>query len=149
MNHSIPVLKILSGMLAIAAISVAYGQTTSRVSVANGTGVQGNGASQQASISADGRYVVFTSLSTNLAGTTSLNQVFKRDTLLGITTLVSSDSGGSPANADCTNPRVSSDGQYVVFSTAATNMVGGDTNGVKDVFVRDTNPGGGVSRVSG
>ncbi len=41
------------------------------------------------------------------------------------------------ADADSYDPYVTPDGQYVIFSSVATNLVDGDTNGVRDVFIRD------------
>lgn len=115
----------------------AIAQSTIRASVTY-TGGQSNGASLQAHVSANGQYVVFRSFATNLLGFgTSSAQIFKRDIASGTTTLVSGFDIASQANAECFNPRVSSDGRYVVFSSDATNLVLDDFNGVRDVFVRD------------
>lgn len=102
-------------------------------------GVQGNGDSSDAAISADGRFVAFTSLASNLVAG-DLNgraDVFLRDRQTGVTTLVSVDSAGNQADADCLHPSLSADGSLVSFASAATNLVAGDTNGVSDVFVHD------------
>jgi Tol biopolymer transport system component len=45
---------------------------------------------------------------------------------------------GHPGDGDSTSPSISADGRYVAFVSSATNLVDGDTNGVSDVFVRDT-----------
>jgi Tol biopolymer transport system component len=57
--------------------------------------------------------------------------------------------GASPlqADGDSFNPSISSAGRYVAFNSFATNLVAGDTNGVKDVFVRDRTAGA-TTRVS-
>jgi len=130
-------------------VVAAEAQTSVRASVTY-LGTQSNGASPQASISADGRYVVFVSSATNLVSPgTSGQQIFKRDLAAGgTTTLVSVDEFGLPASADCANPRISADGRYVVFSTDAS-LVGDDMNAKRDVYRRDTSLSvGGVTRVS-
>jgi Tol biopolymer transport system component len=116
--------------------------TTERVSVSS-SGLQGNGKSQYPSISADGRYVAFTSSATNLvsADTNGAWDVFVRDRLTGTTTRVSKDSSGVQGNGTSDYPSISSDGRYVLFSSAATNLVAGDTNGVRDIFLRDRQSG--------
>jgi Tol biopolymer transport system component len=45
--------------------------------------------------------------------------------------------GGAQGDAASHGPSLSSDGRYVAFTSSATNLVRGDTNGVPDVFVRD------------
>ena len=113
--------------------------TTTRVSVAN-DGSQGNGMSSLASISGDGRYVAFYSGATNLVAgdTNGVWDVFVRDTQAGATTLVSVASDGTQGNDGSSTPSISSDGRYVVFISYATNLVAGDTNATRDVFVRDS-----------
>jgi len=115
---------------------------TTRVSVASG-GTQANNDSDQSAISADGRYVAFTSLASNLvpADTNGLNangqDVFVRDRVAGATTRVSLGSGGAQANGYSQGPAISGDGRYVTFESLARNLVPGDSNGLWDVFVRD------------
>lgn len=116
---------------------------TTRVSVGPG-GVQGNDssgstASGDTSISADGRYIVFTSQATNfVAGDTNgVADVFLRDVWAQTTTLVSATPSGTPGNAYSAHGWVSADGRYVAFDSAATNLVPGDTNAARDIFVRD------------
>ena len=117
----------------------AVAATTTRVSV-DSAGVQGNGRSARNSTSADGRYVAFGSLASNLVpgDTNGLNDVFVRDALLGTTTRVSVDSAGTQGNGGSDYPSISADGRYVAFRSAATNLVPGDTNTRDDIFVRDT-----------
>jgi Tol biopolymer transport system component len=67
------------------------------------------------------------------------------------TVLVSSNAAGFPADDSSQNPSISASGQYVVFDSLATNLVGGDTNGVQDVYIcdlRDPNPATRMRRVS-
>ncbi len=112
--------------------------TTKRVSVATG-GTQANGESRSPVISGDGRYVAFLSRATNLvsADTNGRWDVFVHTLATGATERVSVSTGGSPADGDCTRVSLDADGSAVCFTSRATNLVGGDTNGVADVFVRD------------
>jgi Tol biopolymer transport system component len=111
-----------------------------RVSV-SGTGKQANRASHStaASISNDGRYVVFESVASNLVpgDTNHVSDVFLRDRTAHTTVRVSVNSAGRQGNADSFNPTISIDGRFVVYASAATNLVPGDTNGFMDVFVWD------------
>ncbi len=120
------------------------GQTT-RVSV-DSLGAEGNGLSGNSpGISADGRYVTFNSNATNLvAGDTNVTtDVFVHDRQTGQTTRVSVDSSGTQANnaSNSTATSISADGRYVTFRSAATNLVGSDTNGDVDIFVHDRQTG--------
>lgn len=112
--------------------------TTARVSVSS-SGAQGNGESYHMAISADGRYVAFTSHATNFAvgDSNGVEDVFVRDLVNGVTERVSVDSSGAQADGASLGPSISADGRFVVFQGAATNLVAGDTNGKWDVFVRD------------
>jgi Tol biopolymer transport system component len=113
--------------------------TTTRVSVASNE-TEGTFGSTSPSISADGRYVAFTSLSDNLVpGDTSFHwDIFVRDTVTTTTRRVSVASGGTDGNADSLDPSISANGRYVAFYSNASNLVPGDTNGKEDVFVWDT-----------
>jgi hypothetical protein len=112
--------------------------TTERVSVGS-NGAQGNGDSLFPSISADGRYVAFTSGATNLipGGTNGTGDIFLRDRRLGTTELVSMGSGGAQGNSGSVLSTLSADVRYATFLSASSNLVPGDTNGTLDVFVRD------------
>src|SRR5262249_39141873 len=59
------------------------------------------------------------------------------DLLTNTTTRVSLSSAGVQGNKLSSEPTISSDGRYVCFYSDATNLVAGDTNLVRDVFVRD------------
>ena len=93
-------------------------------------------------MSADGRFVAFASAADNLSSVDndSINNLFLRDTQAGTTTLISRASGvdGAPADADSLRPSISSDGRYVAFASAATNLSDEDVDPVSDIFVRDT-----------
>ncbi len=121
---------------------------TSRVSV-DSAGVQGSYYSDSPSISADGRYLAFRSLATNLVpgDDNGTHDVFVHDRLDGATSRVSVDSSGVQGNNASYSPSISTDGRYVAFSSSASNLVPGDDNGVTDVFVHDRLDGA-TSRVS-
>jgi Tol biopolymer transport system component len=159
-------------------------QTTTRASV-NSNSNQGDGRSDYASISADGRFVAFESEAANLVPNDTNNtiDIFVRDTLTGETSRQSIDSNGAQLDGISGQPSISSDGlfisfnyrprvgpqdilvrdrqagrtlvatsggnddsyrsavsaggRFVAFSSAASNLVAGDTNGMVDVFVHD------------
>jgi Tol biopolymer transport system component len=114
--------------------------TTKRVSV-DSSGVQAlGGGSYRPSISADGRFIAFSSDATNLVGGDSngLTDVFVRDLKTGKTKRVSVNSSGAQAlGGGSYSPSISADGHLVAFYSDATNLVGGDSNALTDVFVRD------------
>ena len=112
--------------------------TTTRVSV-DSNGAEGDDVSSGASISADGRYVVFTSFATNLApnDVNGFGDVFLHDRGTGATTLVSLDSSGAQGNGFSQAGRLSADDQILGFNSYASNLVAGDTNGGGDCFLRD------------
>ena len=103
---------------------------------------------QGAAFSPDGRYVLITSTAA-LSGTSTggVRQLFMRDRTTGRTAMVSSSASGQPASSPVDDPDaaraygVSLDGRYVVFATAASNLVTGDSNGALDVFRKDTQTG--------
>ncbi len=123
-------------------------------------GTPGGDASAFPAVTADGGSVAFASLATNLVpgdttgglvtgGRTSVafiargqiyvaGDIFVRDRAAGRTTRVSVARGNdAEANGYSMFPSISSTGQYVAFTSLATNLVGRDRNGdVPDVFVR-------------
>jgi Tol biopolymer transport system component len=107
--------------------------TTTLVSTTGTT--SGNIRSVSPVVSADGRYVAFTSLASNLVANDSNNteDVFVRDLVTGTTTLVST-TGTASGNRSSDNPVVSADGRYVAFTSYASNLATGDYNGTQDVF---------------
>ena len=73
--------------------------------------------------------------------TNGLDDVFVRDVRAGTTERVSLAPGGGQADGDSWRPSLSADGRHVAFSSNATDLVPGDTNGRTDVFVRDLTTG--------
>lgn len=116
--------------------------TTELISKSTG-GVKGNSHSMYPSVSPDGRYIVFESSANNLVSndTNGKSDIFIHDRQTGGTTLISVTSDGLQANDHSLTASVSSDGERVVFDSAATNLVPGDGNGRSDVFVRDIDSG--------
>ncbi|MGQ0600238.1 MAG: hypothetical protein ACT4QE_00920 [Anaerolineales bacterium] len=138
--------------------------TTARVSLAS-NGTQSDGNSLYSSISGNGRFVVFDSRATNLvAGDTNTcpgfltpgtcPDIFVHDRQSGTTVRVSVSSAGAEANGPNLNPSgapagysaLNFDGRFVTFTSAASNLVTGDTNTCgsqtgagtcPDIFVRD------------
>ena len=143
MNPRLGLVRLGFGLLACATAS---GQITKRQSV-DSSGAQGNGGSSSPSISADRRWVVFTSESTNLSAGDSngLWDVFVRDRTNGTTECVSVDPSGAPGNGhsgmDTGSYLASADGRFVGFHSSASNLVAGDANGKADAFVRDRQTG--------
>ncbi len=120
---------------------------TKRVSVSS-SGRQANGPSFAPTISANGRFVAFQSLASNLVArdTNRISDVFVRDLATGKTTRVSLNSRGAQATCkagacESTEPALSATGRYVAFQSSATNLVPRDTNKLGDVFLRDRRTG--------
>jgi Tol biopolymer transport system component len=116
--------------------------TTTLVSRATGVGgVGGDGASRDAAISGDGRFVAFTSDADNLSADDDdgVTDVFVRDLVANTTTLVSraSGPGGAGANAGAFAPDISADGRRVAFHSTADNLSAADNDTYTNVFVRD------------
>ncbi|MBI1853354.1 MAG: PD40 domain-containing protein, partial [Planctomycetes bacterium] len=115
--------------------------TTERASV-NSQGAQGDQSSGLyggIAISADGRFIAFTSPASNLVSgdQNGLYDVFVRDRATGAIERVSTTSDGTEGNSSSIEAAVSADGRFVAFESLATNLVHADTNGQRDVFVRD------------
>jgi Tol biopolymer transport system component len=128
-------------------VSNATGAIT-RIST-SASGGQGNGWSSSPVFSPDGQHVAFFSGASNLvAGDTSGGQgIFVKDLTTGAITLVSTSSSGAKGNAWCYYPVFSPDGRQVAFTSEASNLVAGDTNGARDSFVKDL-ASGAITRVS-
>jgi Tol biopolymer transport system component len=119
---------------------------TSRVSVSS-TALESDGPSEKPSLSADGRVVAFPSSATNLVtgDRNGFQDVFVRD--LAAETTVRLRAGWQEPDGRSLASLVSADGNAVVFSSEASNLVPGDRNGALDVFLADT-AGSRITRVS-
>jgi Tol biopolymer transport system component len=112
------------------------------------SGVHGaiaNDDCSQPSISANGRYVAFTSKATNLVGRDDhqVEDVFVRDLKKHRTILVSRAAGarGAPGSGDSSRAAISADGRYVAFQSYASNLGPHDNPAFLDVFVKDLRTG--------
>jgi hypothetical protein len=113
-------------------------RTTKRVSVST-TGIEGNFGASSPSISANGRFVAFESNASNLVGgdTNVVRDIFVRDRETKVTKRVSVSTAGEQGDASSDRPSISDDGRFVAFDSQSSTLVGNDTNGLYDVFVRD------------
>jgi Ca2+-binding RTX toxin-like protein len=107
------------------------------------TGMQTDGDSERPMLSGDGQRVVFVSSATNLVtdDNNGVIDVFVRDVASGETFRVSTASDGGQANGTSYQTAISRDGGFVAFSSAASNLVAGDTNGMIDLFVKNLESG--------
>lgn len=114
-------------------------QQTKLVSIAATGNAGGNEDSVPVAISTDGRFALFESRAGNLvpADTNQVGDVFLRDFALGSTLLISARTNGGSGNGESRSAAMTPDGRYIVFVSAANNLVAGDTNGIPDVFLRD------------
>jgi parallel beta-helix repeat protein len=132
--------KKLMLMLPVLALALVL---CSSVSAANGTTEQAslnaNGDSLNPAISADGRYISFSSDAGNLVpnDTNGKSDIFVVDNQTRQMYRVSVDSSNGQSNGNSYNPAVSADGRYVVFDSVADNLVPLDTNRCSDIFLRD------------
>jgi Tol biopolymer transport system component len=113
--------------------------TTVRVSV-DEAGTEADGSSSNGMISANGRYVVFDSGATNLVDDdgSSIYDVFVRDLKLGTIERVSVDGTGDGGDGDSGLPKITANGRFVVFESAATDLLDKlDGNGDTDVILAD------------
>ncbi len=110
-------------------VSTAITRTTSGI-------LPGNSHNHASSLSADGRYLVFTSDAANLVSgdTNGYRDLFLRDNQTGETRRISNGMNGQQANGNSDDPVISGDGGTVVFTSAASNLVSGDNNFRSDVF---------------
>ena len=131
-------MKFARFAVAMAAFTLVASAQVERVSVGFG-GSEANGDSAFASgVSRDGQRSVFVSTATNLVigDTNGVQDVFLRDLSSNVTVRVSTSSGGAQALLASGAPSLSSDGEWVAFSSRSANLVPGDTNGIEDVFVK-------------
>jgi len=115
------------------------GDTVERISLAR-NGSPANGDSRDPSISGDGSVIAFATTATNMTADRGLdgkvNQVFAWQRASGGVALVSTGADG-PGSEGSSGPSISRDGRVVAFESDARNLVDGDTNGVRDIFLRD------------
>jgi Tol biopolymer transport system component len=114
--------------------------TTTRVSTAaDGSQASDGSTNDETGINSDGQFVVFRSSATNLVpgDTNSRIDAFRKDTTTGEIIRVSVSTAGAEGDATGAGPFISANGNLVGFESDATNMVADDTNGERDIFVRN------------
>src|SRR6266508_1529397 len=141
---AIAVIAAAAALAALAAVPglAAPGETT-RVSVSS-NGTQGNSVSGFfVSVSGDGRFVAFRSISSNLVpgDTNGDSDIFVRDRSAGTTERVTVTSASAQVFGFHTSPAISASGRFVAFYSESPGLVPGDTNGAGDIFVRDRTTG--------
>lgn len=132
--------------LALCAATAGVAQAATERASVSGGGSVANGASQRTTISGNGRFVAFESGASNLVAADTNgevgtgNDIFVRDRQTGTTERVSvadDESQAVTGGLGSLHPSISADGRYVAFQSDAANLVGGDGNGLIDIFVRD------------
>lgn len=124
--------------------------TLEKVTTAADGVTEGNGTHSEYSVSADGNLIAFTSSSTNLHAndTTNASDVFLKNMTTNSVTLVSEETGGtSDGTLVSTQPAISDDGAYVIFSSTADQLIAGDTNTLQDIYAYKVSDGT-LSRIS-
>ncbi len=105
-------------------------------------GAQSNGHSIYAVISDSGRWVAFRTTATNIVASFLGNSVIvARDMQTGTSVLASTNTAGAVPSNVSDRPQISADGRYVVFHSAANNLIPVDANPSNDVFRKDLNTG--------
>ena len=107
-------------------------------------GGQANGSTEVAAVSADGCFIAYSSVATNLVpgDPGGIRDVFVTEVATGETVLASTSLAGHPGSgASGTSLALSVEGRFVAFDSWADDLVVGDTNGWLDIFVRDLQTG--------
>lgn len=136
------VVAVVGTFAALVPAAVSAAGPTTRVSV-SAAGAEGNNPSEAPAVSSTGRFVAFESRASNLVpgDTNNAADIFVKDRRTGSLTRVSVSSSGAQANSQSRDATISANGRFVAFESAASNLVGQDTNGVDDVFVHDRGTG--------
>jgi Tol biopolymer transport system component len=118
-------------------------RTTSRVSVASGGAEHAGGLTYHPTISSDGRVIAFASSASDLiSGDTNTRfDIFVHDLMTGTTDRASEAADGTESNDHSNYPAVSASGRFLIFQSTASNLVPGDTNGRRDIIMRDLQSG--------
>jgi len=134
---------LAAGILGVLGASAAVGSGELDPASLTPAGLVGDGASREAAVSANGRFVAFQSAATDLVAgdANGFTDIFVRDRRAGVTTRVSIDSAGVEANGTSGAPSISANGRWVVFWSSASNLTAGDANSRADVFLHDRKTG--------
>ena len=127
-----------TGQTANGSVLFAIHPRTDLVSTDNGTPpVPGGGVSSSPSISNNGRFVAFVSSSGNLIPGVSGSQIYVHDWQTNQTSLVSQNAVGIAGNGASSQPTISSNGQFVAFTSASSNLTGDPDPAPSQIFLRD------------
>lgn len=137
--RSLKTISFFTSLFLLIALPLPAAEPVTELVSISSEGTQGNDSSYYGSISGDGRYVAFGSAAGNLVpgDTNNDTDIFVRDRKTGTTTRVSINSSGSQGNNPSFGAKISFTGRYVTFTSSATNLVQGTTNGFDGVFVHD------------
>ncbi len=110
-----------------------------RLASSDDAGVDGDMTSWSPALGAEGQLVVFSSWASNLVpgDTNGVADLFIKNLTTGTVERITDSWNGSPLNGNCENPVMSPDARFVAFQSEASNLVQGDVNGEKDIFVID------------
>ena len=136
-------MKLSQTSVAIGAVLIfSSSSALERISINDSIG-PGNGNSQHISVSADGNRIAFESFSSQLVAGDSKGErdIFDFDRADGSITRISVGPMGVEANDASRAPAISGNGRFVAFTSDADNLVVGDTNGNRDLFVHDLETG--------
>lgn len=125
--------------IAVALLVATPQQTQTKMLSVSSTGVPANDDCFVSSMSADGRFVSYSTYADNLVvgDSNGTADVFVIDRATGVTEIVDVDSNGMQATGWSVGGMLSADGRYVAFDSSATNLVPNDRNNFDDIFVRD------------
>ncbi len=135
-------MKCVRALALAAGLALISASCIARVSLTAGGG-QANGASNDSSLSSNGRYLAFVSSASDLVGDDANGQVdvFVRDLWTGATTRVSSSSSGVESDAPAWDPFISGDGMRIVFWSHATNLIDGELSSTTNAYLHDLSNG--------
>jgi Tol biopolymer transport system component len=116
-----------------------YVRKTGRITRIAGPAAQPNGDSLEPALAGDGRFVAFVSYADNLVphDDNQREDVFVYDRRSGRIARASESAQGAAGNGSSGQPTITPDGRFVAFLSDADNLVDGDTNRRKDIFVKD------------
>jgi Tol biopolymer transport system component len=126
-----------------------YDRLDGTLSVVNrsSTGAPGNTCSNPSMDHAGRRIVFSTGEALEPGDSNGRSDVYLRDLVAGTTTRISRGLAGAGADGASYNARLSGDGNWVIYASEASNLVAGDSNGVRDIF-RSAADGSGTVRIS-
>jgi len=129
--------KDSTGQTATGSVLFAVHPRTDLVSIDNSIPPVPGGGSSSPSISDDGRFVAFASSATLILGVVG-SQIYIHDWQTNQTSLVSQNAVGTAGNGTSSQPTISSNGQFVAFTSLAANLAATPGGSGTQIFLRDT-----------